>query len=142
METDDNCDPTDNPEKLGNETNLVSDIDLPVKAGKRKNDDSISEVPVYDEYNSDTPLAFIQKREFNDNKCNYNVQKKTNSDSDSEFIPSKFSPSSSATSDDYEEFQGHNDHEYGTKKKRVEKRKINVRDTNWKRRGMCVRQRM
>ena len=88
METDDNCDPTDNPEKLGNETNLVSDIDLPFKAGKRKNDDSISEVPVYDEYNSDTPLAFIQKREFNENKSNYNVQRKTNSESGSEFTSS------------------------------------------------------
>ena len=140
METDDNCDPTYNPEKLANETNFVSDIDLPVNAGQRKNDDSISEVSEYDGYNSDTPLAFIQKRKFNENKSYYNVQRKTNSDSDSEFTPSKFSPSSSATSDDYEEFQGHNDHEYGTKKKRVGKRKINIRDTNWKRRGKRIRQ--
>ena len=92
METDDNFDPTDNPEKLGNETNLVSENNLPVKAGQRKNDDSISEVPEYEGYNSDTPLAFIQKRKFNENKSTYNVQRKTNSDSDSEFTPCKFSP--------------------------------------------------
>ena len=139
MDTDDTCDQTENADNLSNSNNLCSGSDLPVQEAQRTPLDSTQVTLDIDGYSSDTPLAFIQKNKWNAKGSTHNAPRKTKSDSDSEFTPSKFSSPSSATASESEDCQAYNDHEYSTKKKPAQKRKYNARDKSWKRRGKRIR---